>query len=120
MMATRKLPRKPKPKPKTQAPGLPATVVLEDAMIASMARDPRFTQRFPSLKRVAKSLAPKRRCGRCGQKNQNRAKVFQAVKQEIASLPQDRQDELKGLLGVTEVRVFLRNRDTQKLEQKVL
>lgn len=92
-------------------------VVIEDQIIASMAKDPRFKS-FPGLQQVGKALGPRRGCGRCGHKNNNRAQAFQAAKRQIANLPQERLDELKQLLKADELAFYVRDPKTKKMNIK--
>jgi hypothetical protein len=92
-------------------------VVIEDAMIASMARDSRFLNAFPFLKRIQAAIEVRagKRCGGCGAKNRTRATAFHQVKTTIATLPVEKRNQLKELLNTDSIQIFQKDPKTNKI-----
>lgn len=80
-------------------------VVLEHALLDSMARDSRFSAFETCL--VGVRTARRSGCGRCGRKASNTAAAYQGAKQCIAGLNDTQKGELKKLLNAKKVRVVI-------------
>jgi len=79
-------------------------VVIQDGMLASMARNEKFTSEFPFLK----SLNGFKKKGCCRGADRRRAQAFQSAKRQIAALSSDKRQKLKQLLNTDKVRVLIR------------
>lgn len=80
-------------------------IVLEDAVLLSMAANPNFTSVFPFL---GQAKAPgKKSCRPCAQKAANRINTMNSVKQTIINLAPDQKIQLKSLLNTEKVKVRL-------------
>lgn len=82
-------------------------VILEEGMLTSMANNPAFTKEFPFLKSLQhpQKLVKKGGCGGCGRAGQQKAAVFTTVKQNLASMGDDRRRLLKQMLNATQIRL---------------
>ena len=89
----------------TQTPSRHRMVVLQEASLSAMARDPRMVAEFPFLKPLAKMT--RGGCGRCRKTaNRARAQQFRTVKAAFAVLPETRKKRLKSMLGAERVRII--------------
>jgi hypothetical protein len=95
-------------------------LIVEDAVINGMLKNPSITNEFPFMKTAADKMvaAPKGRgCGRCGRrKNRANAVDYASIKTAIGSLPKSRKARLKDLLQADKVRVYYVNSNNQKVK----
>jgi len=82
-----------------------SVVVLEDAVLLSMATNPNFTSAFPFL---GQAKAPgNKTCRPCAQKAANRVNAMNSIKQTIINLAPDKKVQLKKLLNAEKVKIRL-------------
>lgn len=83
--------------------------VLEDRDILAMARDTRFTQRFPFLKQALTSAVKQpAACGTCGGSRrvvQKNIRNLNDIKTILAKLPREKKSLLKAMLDTKEGRI---------------
>jgi len=93
-------------------------VVLEETVINGMLRNPSITREFAFLKTAAAKAAPpgkRRSC--CGaRKNRQNITDYGVIKSAIASLPNDRKNLLKRMLGTEQVRLYFTNAANQNVK----
>lgn len=91
-------------------------LVLEDAVLARLARSPQALSEFPFLGTLAvaqQAVAPTKR-GCCGKKNRTTTvSSYAAVRAAIGALPVERKSRLKQLLSAKKVRVRFTNTANQ-------
>ena len=90
-------------------PAVKKLVIIEEAMLVSMARSANFIKEFPFL-REALSVEPTGGgCGGCGHaSNTQRASVLTTIKQNLAGMADDRKQLLKRLLNTQKIRLTYR------------
>jgi hypothetical protein len=89
-----------------------SVLILENAVLARLARNPAIVEEFPLLRALRPTVvagAPVKKC--CGQKNRPTTAAstpinYEAVRKAIAALPKDRKSRLKQLLNTKEIRVY--------------
>ncbi len=86
-------------------------VVLEDGALTAMALNPELRAEFPALAPLARIAKTTQRagCGSCGRAGQEKALVFQQVKQALASMDAAKKRKLKEHLNAQSVRILYRN-----------
>lgn len=82
-----------------------AEVVLEDAVLLSLAHRPEVRRQFPEL---APLLAAAVRARSCCRRDANIVAIFQGVKQAMSHLSDARKSSLKAALGASALRIYLR------------
>lgn len=80
-------------------------VVVEDAVVLSMAGDARFLAEFPFLAGLTTAAAKKGGCGRCGSANRERGQVLNAAKAAIAGMSAEKKRRMLKLLNAEKIRV---------------
>ena len=83
--------------------------MLENSRLDQLAKDKKFTEAFPALKRL--NNLPKRGC--CGQGQRKRAETYRQVKRDLAGLASDKKRKLREMLKVDEVRIRYKQNDGQ-------
>jgi len=78
--------------------------VLEDKVLLSLSRDPKFANAFPFLKSISASKSGRRCCGRSSIK-MTLHKQLNAVKQTIAGMSRGAKTRLRKLLDTKQARV---------------
>lgn len=88
-------------------------VVIDDRTIMAMARDIRFTQRFPFLQKAVRSAKRPANCNTCGgsrQVVQKNIRNLNEVKTAIANLDKKKKSQLKALLDTKDARIVKPNK----------
>jgi len=85
-----------------------AKKVLDDATIANMARQEKFTAEFPWLKGVVAAKSRKAGCGKCGSSNRNGVD-FNQLRRVILALDKNKKRKLLTLLDTDELVVRVPN-----------
>lgn len=91
--------------------------VIEDRDILAMARDSRFTQRFPFLKQALASAKQPARCSTCNGSRrvvQKNIRNLNDVKTVLAKLPRDKKSLLKAMLDAREGRIVFKDKGKAK------
>ena len=88
------------------APTLHKLLIIEEAVLVSMAGNPNFIREFPFRKSVA-NLSARRTCGRCSRTASKRVQSVNAAKQQVVSMGKEKKSRLKKLLRADKVRVRL-------------
>lgn len=96
-------------------------VVIEDALVASMASNRVFTKEFPFLAKLHGQAGAQATsgCGGCQRKRNNGRGLYNTTKTAIAGMVGDRLRKLKTLLGAEQVRITYKDR-TGKAVSKLL
>jgi autotransporter adhesin len=96
-----------------EAPQKRKMVVIEEGTLTSMALNPKIAAAFPILAPIAKlargTAKGKPGCGSCGRASQERAKIFQQVKQGLANMDATRKRQLKDLMNAQSMRLLYRD-----------
>lgn len=78
-------------------------LILEDAVVRSMAENPSFLKEFPFLSGAAGQPA-KKGCN-CGRNASQRVNQTNGVKQALVSMSNERKQRLKQMLNASQVRI---------------
>lgn len=88
-------------------PPIRKLVVLEEGLLLSMAKNPRYLKEFPFLKPLAQYAPTGGGCGGCRGANAQRSSLVNAAKQSVVSMGDDRKKLLKQLLNTHKIRLRL-------------
>jgi hypothetical protein len=90
-------------------------IVLTDEAIHGLSQRTAIVNAFPFVRLPNR---PARHCGKCGQKRQVQAQHddYNRIKNALVLLPAVKQEELKRLLGVAKVSLYLRDGDRPVLK----
>lgn len=83
-------------------------VIIEEGLLTSMASNANFLKEFPCLKPIqGVQSAPRGGCGSCGGRRAGteRSAVYTQVKQNLASMGDDKRRLLKQMLNANQVRL---------------
>lgn len=84
---------------------------IDDAKLKQLLRDDRFVRAFPCVSNGERQLRGlKTSCGRCARRvNNQRRRVYAALRNCLATLPVDKRRQLKQFLGAKKVRIVRKN-----------
>jgi hypothetical protein len=80
-------------------------LILEEAMLVSMAGNPNFTREFPFLDQIKGNSSSNPDCSKCNNDAQKRVALVSGVKQAIVSMGAEKKARLKAMLSTEQVRV---------------
>lgn len=80
-------------------------LILEEAMLVSMAGNPNFTREFPYLDQIKGAKSSNPNCSKCSKDVQKRVSLVNGVKQAIVSMGAEKKARLKAMLSTEQVRV---------------
>lgn len=87
---------------------VPAKLLLvEDAVLFSMAGNPNFVREFPFLSGLKSLSKAKPGCNTCGRAASQRVSLINGIKSTLVSLGAERKQRLKKMLNTQQVRIRL-------------
>lgn len=93
-------------------------IVIEQGLLAAMARNPKFIKAFPFLSALARTGTVKKRgCGTCGRAASDLAAAYSSAKRAIAGLAADKKRALKDLLNTEKARINFTDPATRKVKE---
>jgi CO dehydrogenase/acetyl-CoA synthase alpha subunit len=84
-------------------------LVIEEAVLISMAGNPNFVREFGFLKGLQQLRKSRTGCGRCNKGAGKRVQLVNAAKQSLVSMGAEKKRRLKALLKAEKVRIRAAN-----------
>lgn len=82
-------------------------LILEEAILITMAGNPTFLSEFPVLSGLTDTAPGKPGCGSCGRSASNRVPLVSGIKQALVSMGEERKQKLKHMLHTEKVSIRL-------------